>query len=325
MATIEGVDYAWGAPSAAGLAAAGKKFAVRYGGPGSAGKQLTAAELARLRAAGLDVVANAEGAAGDFRSAAVGKSWAQSAAAHFGALGMPAGRPIYFSVDWDAGAADWAGIDAALRAAGSVIGAAQVGVYGSYATVAHCVAVGTAHWFWQTYAWSGSRLHPAANLYQYRNGVTVAGGDCDLTRALTADYGQWGYSNELEDDVSQADVVAGLQEFFGYASGSSSPSSQSDGKNESMVGKQGWGQPVPNPLRATLNSDGTQTVPRTSAWQLLMDVASVVGSLPTAKQNSDALLDALGAAEVDPLAVATLLRQILGSNAATVGALLVES
>jgi hypothetical protein len=195
----EGVDYSFSRPSPASLAAAGKKFAVRYGGPGSDGKHLHAGELAALRGAGLDVVANAEGTAGGYTGAAAGRSWAQSAESAFRALGMPANRPIYFSVDFDAGSKDWPGIDAALRASAQVIGVERVGVYGSYDVIEHCAVTGLARWYWQTYAWSGDRVHPVNDLYQYKNGVTIGGGDCDLTRALVGDYGQWGYQ---EDDVA---------------------------------------------------------------------------------------------------------------------------
>jgi hypothetical protein len=200
---VEGVDYADARPSPSGLYAAGKRFAVRYGGPGRDSKQLHSAELAALRAAGLDVVANAEGAADGYRGRDAGRAWAISARDHFTALGMPADRPIYFSVDWDADSADWAAIDAALRGSAEILGAARVGVYGSYDVIAHCVAAGTARWFWQTYAWSGGRWHPRAHIQQYKNGVTVAGGSVDLNRAITADYGQWGYTGG--DDMALAD------------------------------------------------------------------------------------------------------------------------
>lgn len=205
---IEGVDYSFARPSPSGLAAAGKKFAVRYGGPGSTSKMLTESELTALRTVGIDVVANAEGTAGGYTGAAAGRSWAQSAQADFRALGMPADRPIYFSVDFDAGTADWPGIDAALRASAAVLGANHVGVYGSYDVIEHCRATGLATWFWQTYAWSSGR-GPASytHLYQYRNGVTIGGGDCDLTRALLADYGQWGYQKETEMAISWADDI----------------------------------------------------------------------------------------------------------------------
>lgn len=202
---VEGVDYAWDVPNAAQLKAAGKHFACRYGGPGSDGKQLQSAELAKLKAAGIAVVANAEGAADGFRGTAAGRSWASDAWAHFKSLGMPADRPIYFSVDWDAGGGDWADIDAALRGAASVIGAARVGVYGSYNTVSHARAAGTARWFWQTYAWSGGKQPPSfVHLYQYRNDVSLAGSaSLDLTRALLPDYGQWG----IEGDGLMADIT----------------------------------------------------------------------------------------------------------------------
>jgi hypothetical protein len=188
---IEGVDYSFARPDPRGLAAAGKHFAVRYGAMGTSNKWLTASELKALRAAGLDVVANVEGTKGGYTGTAAGQQWAASGDAFFRALGMPPDRPIYFSVDWNATSADWAGIDAALRASATVIGKSRVGVYGSYNTIEHCRAAGTAAWFWQTYAWSGGREHSAAHLYQYHNGVTIAGGDCDLTRALKDDYGQW--------------------------------------------------------------------------------------------------------------------------------------
>lgn len=196
---IEGVDYSFSPPTAAGLAVAGKHFACRYVGVGSVGKRLSQAEYNRLRAANIDVVANAEGSAGGFKGAAVGRSWAQQANDEAISLGMPANRPIYFSVDWNTTSADWPAIDAALNGAASVIGKDRVGVYGSYATVLHCMTAQTAKWFWQTYAWSAGNIHPAIHLYQYKNGVSLGGGDVDLTRALVADYGQWHYSQGVED------------------------------------------------------------------------------------------------------------------------------
>lgn len=198
--TTEGVDYSFARPNPADLAAAGKRFAVRYGGMGSQSKFLTAAELAKLRDAGLDVVANVEGAAGGYRWSGAGRDWAESGEAWFRGLGMPSGRPIYFSVDWDASAADFPAIDAALKASADVIGAARVGVYGSYDVIQHCRAAGTARWLWQTYAWSSGKVAPGIHLYQYRNGVALGGGDVDLTRALTDDYGQWEYDMTFNAD-----------------------------------------------------------------------------------------------------------------------------
>jgi hypothetical protein len=192
MTVIEGVDYSYDPPSVSGLVAAGKRFVVRYGGVGKTGKLLTAAETTALRKSGLAVVANVEETAQAFRGAAAGVQHAKAGDAFFRSRGMPGDRPIYFSVDWAAGTADWSAVDAALRGAASVIGPDRVGVYGGYNTIAHCVTAGTATWFWQTYAWSGGKWHPACHLQQYRNNVTLAGGTVDLDRAVVPNYGQWG-------------------------------------------------------------------------------------------------------------------------------------
>jgi hypothetical protein len=192
MTEIEGCDYSYDPPDPAGLAAAGKNFAVRYGAVGNSAKFLTAPEVQGLHAAGLTIIANVEETAKALQGTAAGVRHATAGDAFFRGLGMPPDRPIYFSVDWDAQPADWPAVDAALQGAASVLGSGRVGVYGSYDTIAHCVAAGTATWFWQTYAWSGGRWHPACHLQQYKNGVALAGGTVDLTRAVTADHGQWG-------------------------------------------------------------------------------------------------------------------------------------
>ena len=112
----EGVDYAfppW--PSPAVLVAAGKSFVVRYGGPGTSDKWLTPAEARALCAAGLSIVANAEGSAGGLANGfSAGASWARSADAWFRSCGMPADRPIYFSIDFDTASDDWAQLEAEI-------------------------------------------------------------------------------------------------------------------------------------------------------------------------------------------------------------------
>jgi hypothetical protein len=192
MAVIEGVDYSFDPPSPNGLVKAGKKFVVRYGGVGKTGKLLTAAEAAELKTAGLAIVANVEETANAFRGQAAGVRHAAAGDSYFRARGMPADRPLYFSVDWDAGPADWPAVDAALKGAASVIGLDRVGVYGGFDTIAHCAGTGLASWFWQTYAWSGGRWHPRCHLQQYKNNVVLADGTVDLDRAVVPNYGQWG-------------------------------------------------------------------------------------------------------------------------------------
>ncbi|HEX5996289.1 MAG TPA: DUF1906 domain-containing protein [Jiangellales bacterium] len=204
---MEGVDYAGTRPNPTQLYAAGKRFVVRYGGPGGSWKHLDATEARALTGAGLALVANAEGAAdGLLLGWDAGVSWARSADAHFRALGMPADRPIYLSVDFDCGPdKQWAAVANALRGAASVIGAGRVGVYGSYDVMQWARRDNVARWYWQTYAWSGGRWASHNHLEQYRNGVSLAGGTVDLNRSKIADFGQWG---QEEDDVSAADVWA---------------------------------------------------------------------------------------------------------------------
>jgi hypothetical protein len=192
LVEIPGVDYSYDPPSASGLASAGKKFAVRYGAVGNSAKWLKTSEVTALRAAGIAIVANVEETAQAFRGADTGVRHAKAGDAFFRGLGMPADRPIYFSVDWDATSADWPAVDAALRGAASVIGPDRVGVYGGYDVIAHCATAKTARWFWQTYAWSGGRWYPGCHMQQYKNNITLAGGTVDLDRGMTADFGQWG-------------------------------------------------------------------------------------------------------------------------------------
>jgi hypothetical protein len=231
---IEGVDYAGSRPSPAGLFAAGKRFAVRYGGPGGSWKHLTKAEAGSLTAAGLSLVANAEGTAdGLLGGRAAGVAWARAADEHFRDIGMPANRPIYLSLDIDPRpltGGQWAAVDAALDGAADVLGRGRVGIYGGHAAIARYAANRKAVWYWQTYAWSGGRWHDRNHLEQYRNGVTMAGGQVDLCRALTADYGQWGQPT-VEDDMNNAQNNA-LSDAWAVSealrSGGNAPASSTD-------------------------------------------------------------------------------------------------
>lgn len=194
----EGVDYAFPPkPRPAVLAQQGKTFVCRYGGKGTTDKMLTASELAGLRANGVDVVANVEGSAGGFSGYAAGRDWALAGLSWFGDLGMPADRPLYFSADWDVQPSDWGNLASALQGAASVIGQSRVGLYGGRYAILRSQETGLARWYWQTFAWStvnGKVVWvPDTHIQQYRNGVTIDGADCDLDRSMQADYGQWGY------------------------------------------------------------------------------------------------------------------------------------
>lgn len=208
---VEGVDYAFPPrPDIAELARLGKKFACRYGGPGTLDKQLDPQEAKDLTAAGIAIVANAEGAANGLTGGwNAGVSWAQKAETRFRECGMPPNRPVYFSVDFDVVAEAWPAVAQALRGAASVLGGThRVGVYGGRDAVKWARRDGVAAWFWQTYAWSGGIWVQGNHIEQYRNGVQLAGADCDLNRALQDDYGQWTTKPEGDTDMP---FLAGIQ------------------------------------------------------------------------------------------------------------------
>lgn len=197
----EGIDYSTTHPDPAQLYAAGKRFVVRYGGPGSSDKWLTADEVRALHRAGLAIVANAEGSSrGLIGGAKAGRLWAAQADLHFRGLGMPYDLPIYLSVDWDVLPSEWPTVLAAFKGATEILGTHRVGIYGGRHAIEWAQRDGCAAWFWQTYAWSGDPPHwvPGVHIHQYHNNATVAGVNCDLDRSMTVDYGQWEVTPMLE-------------------------------------------------------------------------------------------------------------------------------
>jgi len=199
---MEGVDYSFSRPSPLLLKAAGKQFAIRY--ISGYGKALTSDEKAVLFRAGLGIGLVFESTGG--RAMAGYVAGAQDAAISLSvsnSLGLK-GIPIFFAVDFDATPAQKPHIAAYLTGAASVLGKNRVGVYGSYYVVKYMSEQHICGYFWQTYAWSGGLVwkaktlaraalgkvkHPSAQLYQYRNGVTIAGGQVDLCRTLTPEAG----------------------------------------------------------------------------------------------------------------------------------------
>lgn len=206
--SIMGVDYAWGRPRPTVLIAGGYRFAIRYLSHDTTGKNLSAAEAGALRAAGLAIVSNWEYAAGAaLNGYAQGAADARDAMAQHKACGGPADRPIYFSVDINATAAQLAGpVAAYFQGVASVLGVARTGAYGGYATVKYLLDHGLIRWAWQTYAWSAGVWDSRANLRQVRNGVAIDGVDCDIDQAMTTDYGQWPITTGAID-VNQSDPL----------------------------------------------------------------------------------------------------------------------
>ena len=189
-----GVDYSFARPSPSGLKSGGYTFACRYLSPPPNGKNLSKAEADELWAAGVDVVANFEEAADNALSGkSQGVTDAKLADSQSKSDGIPTGRPIYFSVDFDASTSDFTAIDAYFDGVASVIGIGRTGAYGGYAVIKHLFDVGKIRWGWQTYAWSGGDWDSRAQLRQVLNDITAAGDSacCDKDEAWAKDFGQW--------------------------------------------------------------------------------------------------------------------------------------
>lgn len=194
VVTATGVDYSFARPSPGGLHGEGYTFACRYLSPPPNSKNLSKSEADALWAAGVDVVANfEEGATNALNGHGQGVTDATIADGQSQADGIPAGRPIYFSVDFDAQPGDFAAIDAYFDGVASVIGEGRTGAYGGYAIIQHLFDAGKIRWGWQTYAWSNGAWDARAQLRQVQNDITAAGDSacCDLDQAQAADFGQW--------------------------------------------------------------------------------------------------------------------------------------
>lgn len=194
MAVVsQGVDFDFPPrPTAADLVAAGKRFAGRYVGPGTADKHLTAPECDDLLSHGIDIFLLAEGVAdGATGGRLTGRSHALQASSDAAKLGAPADIPIYFAVDYDVTAQTWPAARDYLAGAGEILGPARVGVYGERDVMAWAQRDGVASWFFQTYAWSRGLWFAGNHIEQYLNGQIIGAGHVDLCRAMRENFGQW--------------------------------------------------------------------------------------------------------------------------------------
>ncbi|MEV6070333.1 DUF1906 domain-containing protein [Nocardia sp. NPDC052001] len=206
-----GLDYAAGRPAASAIRAAGFDFVVRYlseGGPSLPGKILTPAEADDLRAHGVSIVSNWETTAARMLDGyGAGVTDARAALARVLRCGGRPDRPIYFSADFDATPPQQEPINAYLDGAASVLGRANVGIYGGYWPVSRALDAGIATWAWQTIAWSGSNREPRAQLFQTGRQVVVDGVECDVNETDYADFGQWDFESEEQDLTPEQDEI----------------------------------------------------------------------------------------------------------------------
>jgi len=89
-------------------------------------------------------------------------------------------------------------------------------MYGGLAAVQKALDAGKATWAWQTHSWSHDQWDQRAHIRQYPDAfphapdskfhVSIGGVECDIDRAMTADFGQWGGEADmpLNDDDRKA-------------------------------------------------------------------------------------------------------------------------
>lgn len=212
------IDFAARQIPAEQIRAAGYRGVVNYvslSRPGSSfgAKPITRSYADSLIAAGLAIVSNYQygkpggSAPSDFtRGYTGGVADARTAWGLHTAAGGGQTAPIFFTIDedinrdtWNHTALPW------FRGINSVLGVARTGVYGGVRVCQWAAADGVVgssstpgrRWLWQTKAWSGSQVHPAAVLYQRvvstasNPGPKVGGLEVDVNDVLAPDCGQW--------------------------------------------------------------------------------------------------------------------------------------
>lgn len=187
VSKTSGVDYAWDHVPIEALLRFGAEFVCRYVSS-DIGKDESLGEAKELAKHGIwsvlvyETTAHRAGEGFD-----AGVIDGHRAMARLATLQAPAGRPVYFAVDYDT---PGAAVAPYFRGVRSVMGKAA-GVYGSYRVCKFLHEQGLVDWMWQTYAWSAGAWYDKAHIQQYRNDIKVGGVDCDADRAMRFDYGQW--------------------------------------------------------------------------------------------------------------------------------------
>lgn len=177
---------------------AGIEFVCRYLVPEKyKWKRLTKTEADAISNAGLNIISVFESSASRAAGgAAAGKADGITALSEAKIVGQPEGSAIYFAVDYDAKAIDHKAIEDYLKAAAKELPGYHVGVYGSYSVCLTMFNLGIKY-LWQTYAWSGGKFTNHANIYQHKNGQSVAGVTVDLNNSFGGE-GWWSTRIEAE-------------------------------------------------------------------------------------------------------------------------------
>ncbi|OBK28855.1 twin-arginine translocation pathway [Mycobacterium asiaticum] len=217
-ATPKLIDFAMHQIPAEHIRAAGYHGVINYvslSRPGSSfgAKPITRPYAEQLTAAGLVIVSNYQygkpggTAPSDFkRGFPGGVADARTAWKLHTAAGGGQSAPIFFTIDEDINHDTWKTVALPwFRGINSVLGVQRTGVYGGIDVCQWAAADGVIgssrtpgrRWAWQTKAWSGDRIDPAAVLYQRvvstasNPGPKVGGQEVDVNDVLAQDCGQW--------------------------------------------------------------------------------------------------------------------------------------
>lgn len=210
---LDAIDQSWGRIDPARAAAAGVKLICGYLSHDPS-KNWTADWIKRYHAAGIGVLLNWESdpgrpLLGGPAGAADGAAAVAQAEALIRAVGYSPGSPIgiMFSCDRDTTPAQYPAVDAYYRATGAATHPAGIlnGAYGEADLIDHTHAAGLTQVEWQTLAWSNGRVSAEADLYQYRNGQTLANTSVDFDEIRhPASMGAWWPPGSAQESAASA-------------------------------------------------------------------------------------------------------------------------
>lgn len=283
----DGIDQSWGYADPKQTAAAGIKVVSMYLSHDPS-KNVTAAKVKAYHRAGIAVLLNWESDAGrPLLGGSAGRADATEAVRQAKQLiadvGYAPGKTlcIYFSCDRDVTAAQIAGpVADYFKAAGPIVRKVggwtfkwgvfprrrfRIGVYGEADVVRYLAAHKITDAEWQTYAWSGGRLDPAADFYQYLNGQRLAGASVDFNHIVHADQlGAWwppGHEpdtakpNPEEFTVGQyEDLKADIAKLYNLLHDSLEIDTNADGKRDVQVSVDTIVGRRTNPVRSDVGS-----------------------------------------------------------------------
>lgn len=200
--SVLGLDFSHGKPRASVVKDEGYRFVIMYCGNPSNPKNATPEAVRDYISHGIGVCLVFESTANRAgQGKAAGIADAKAAVADQARLGIPASRPIYFAVDFDASVVT---ILPYFQGVHEVPG--PDGAYGSFTVVEKLRSLDYVMETWQTVAWSHGQVSTGKSLFQRLGTVVVDGVQCDVNEAFQDDFGQYPYSGDVDMPLTDADI-----------------------------------------------------------------------------------------------------------------------